>query len=99
MLSVYTRAREVRTLSQQSARHLPIAGKISPALLRRGVNTRLEPVGAGIRSIIDLTLLMALQNDTGMAATLQAYLGHRNIAHTVRYIELAPTRFKDFWRD
>jgi site-specific recombinase XerD len=30
---------------------------------------------------------------------LQAYLGHKNIQHTVRYTELAPTRFKDFWRD
>jgi type 1 fimbriae regulatory protein FimB/type 1 fimbriae regulatory protein FimE len=30
--------------------------------------------------------------------SLQAYLGHRNI-HTVRYTELAPVRFKDFWRD
>jgi site-specific recombinase XerD len=29
---------------------------------------------------------------------LQAYLGHRNIQHTVRYMELSPTRFKDFWR-
>jgi type 1 fimbriae regulatory protein FimB/type 1 fimbriae regulatory protein FimE len=30
---------------------------------------------------------------------LQAYLGHRNIEHTVRYTELAPDRFKGFWRD
>jgi integrase len=29
---------------------------------------------------------------------LQAYLGHRNIQHTVRYTELAPDRFKNFWR-
>jgi site-specific recombinase XerD len=29
---------------------------------------------------------------------LQAYLGHKNIQHTVRYTELAPNRFKDFWR-
>jgi hypothetical protein len=29
---------------------------------------------------------------------LQAYLGHRNIQHTVRYTELAPDRSKDFWR-
>ena len=29
---------------------------------------------------------------------LQAYLGHKNIQHTVRYTELTPTRFKDFWR-
>jgi len=30
---------------------------------------------------------------------LQAYLGHRNIQHTVRYTELSPTRFKEFWRE
>jgi len=28
----------------------------------------------------------------------QAYLGHRNIQHTVRYTELSPMRFKNFWR-
>jgi site-specific recombinase XerD len=33
------------------------------------------------------------------AATLQAYLGHRNVQHTVRYTELSPTRFKNLWRD
>jgi type 1 fimbriae regulatory protein FimB/type 1 fimbriae regulatory protein FimE len=30
---------------------------------------------------------------------IQAYLGHRNIQHTVRYTELAPGRFRDFWSD
>jgi len=30
---------------------------------------------------------------------LQDWLGHRSIQHTVRYTELSPTRFKDFWRD
>ena len=30
---------------------------------------------------------------------LQAYLGHKNIQHTVRYSELSPARFRDFWRD
>ncbi len=29
---------------------------------------------------------------------LQAYLGHKNIQHTVRYTELSSTRFKDSWR-
>ena len=29
---------------------------------------------------------------------LQAYLGHKNIQHTVRYTELSPARFKNFWR-
>jgi hypothetical protein len=28
----------------------------------------------------------------------QAWLGHRNLQHTVRYTELALDRFKDFWR-
>jgi uncharacterized protein (DUF1330 family) len=27
-----------------------------------------------------------------------AWLGHKNIQHTVRYTELAPDRFKNFWR-
>jgi type 1 fimbriae regulatory protein FimB/type 1 fimbriae regulatory protein FimE len=26
-------------------------------------------------------------------------MGHRNIQHTVRYTELAPGRFKEFWED
>ena len=30
--------------------------------------------------------------------TLQAYLGHRSIQSTVRYTELAPSRFKNLWR-
>jgi type 1 fimbriae regulatory protein FimB/type 1 fimbriae regulatory protein FimE len=29
---------------------------------------------------------------------LQHYLGHKNIQHTVRYTEMPPDRFKDFWR-
>ena len=40
----------------------------------------------------------ALANAGHDTRALQAYLGHRNIQHTVRYTELAPTRFKDFWR-
>jgi type 1 fimbriae regulatory protein FimB/type 1 fimbriae regulatory protein FimE len=40
----------------------------------------------------------ALANKGHDTRALQAYLGHRNIQHTVRYTELTPTRFKDFWR-
>ena len=39
-----------------------------------------------------------LANDGHDTRALQAYLGHKNIHHTVRYTEMAPTRFKDFWR-
>ncbi len=30
---------------------------------------------------------------------IQHYMGHKNIQHTVRYTELAPDRFKNFWTD
>ena len=40
----------------------------------------------------------ALANKGHDTRALQAYLGHRNIQHTVRYTELTATRFKDFWR-
>jgi len=39
----------------------------------------------------------ALANKGHDTRALQAYLGHRNIQHTVRYTELTATRFKDFW--
>jgi len=39
-----------------------------------------------------------LANDGHDTRALQAYLGHVSIQHTVRYTELAPDRFKDFWR-
>ena len=40
----------------------------------------------------------ALANAGHDTRVLQAYLGHKNIQHTVRYTELAPDRFRDFWR-
>ena len=38
----------------------------------------------------------ALANKGHDTRALQAYLGHRNIQHTVRYTELS---LKDFWQD
>jgi type 1 fimbriae regulatory protein FimB/type 1 fimbriae regulatory protein FimE len=40
----------------------------------------------------------ALANAGHDTRALQAWLGHKNIQHTVRYTELAPDRFKNFWR-
>jgi hypothetical protein len=40
----------------------------------------------------------ALANAGHDTRALQAWLGHKNIQHTMRYTELAPHRFKDFWR-
>jgi len=31
--------------------------------------------------------------------SLQHYLGHKNIQHTVRYTEVSPDRFRNFWKD
>jgi integrase len=41
----------------------------------------------------------ALANSGHDTRALQDWLGHRSIQHTVRYTELSPTRFKDFWRE
>jgi type 1 fimbriae regulatory protein FimB/type 1 fimbriae regulatory protein FimE len=38
-----------------------------------------------------------LANDGQDTQALQHYLGHKNIQHTVRYTELSPERFKNFW--
>jgi integrase len=40
-----------------------------------------------------------LAGDGHDTRSIQDYLGHKNIQRTVRYTELSPTRFKDFWRD
>ena len=40
-----------------------------------------------------------LANDGRDTRALQHYLGHKNIMHTVRYTELSPGRFKNFWED
>ena len=40
-----------------------------------------------------------LANDGVDTRTIQSYLGHKSIQHTVRYTDLAPTRFKSLFRD
>ena len=40
-----------------------------------------------------------LANDGQDTRAIQHYMGHKNIQHTVRYTELTPARFKNFWKD
>jgi type 1 fimbriae regulatory protein FimE len=40
-----------------------------------------------------------LANEGHDTRSLRHYLGHKNIGHTVRYIELAPDQFEGFWKD
>ncbi len=61
-------------------------------------------VAAGLKLKVHAHMLRhacgyALANRGHDTRALQAYLGHKNIQHTVKYTELAPTRFRDFWRD
>ena len=83
--------------SPQSAEH-PSAPLASPAWssgreLRRGLGFKAHP------HMLRHACGYALANKGHDTRALQAYLGHRNIQHTVRYTELSPTRFKDFWRN
>lgn len=40
-----------------------------------------------------------LANNGHDTRAIQSYFGHASINHTVRYTELTPHRFKDFWKD
>ena len=37
-------------------------------------------------------------NDSEDTRSVQHYMGHKNIQHTVRYTELASDRFESFWK-
>ena len=72
----------------------PLARLVLPAWLSgRAVALALKPIRT-----CSARFGFKLANDGHDTRSLQAYLGHKNIQHTVRYTELAPTRFKDFWR-
>jgi antirestriction protein ArdC len=64
--------------------------------IEAGGNVRKGEHGTKVYFVKQLQIKDGDSEDT---RALQAYLGHRNIQHTVRYTELAPTRFKDFWRE
>ena len=73
---------------------------------RRGFQAMLKRAGeaAGFDMNIHPHMLhhacgFKLANDGVDTRTIQAYLGHKSIQHTVRYTELAPTRFKSLFRD
>ena len=80
---------------------LGVAAKLGfathPHMLRHACGFQLANQGNRPIALVELRALASPHcADT---RTLQAYLGHRNIQHTVRYTELSPTRFKNLWRD
>ncbi|MCD4811203.1 tyrosine-type recombinase/integrase [bacterium] len=40
-----------------------------------------------------------LANNGQDTRSIQHYLGHKNINHTVKYTQLSVDRFQDFWPD
>jgi integrase len=84
---VFTSERKVPFSGEGFARLLGRAGKAAKLTIK--VHPHMLRHACGYK----------LANDGVNTRALQAYLGHKNIQHTVRYTELAPERFKDFWRD
>ena len=40
-----------------------------------------------------------LANDGQDTRNIQHYMGHKNIQNTVRYTEISPLKFREFWQD
>jgi len=69
------------------------------------INRQMKTIGAraGLSFPVHTHMLRhgcgyALANAGDDTRAIQAWLGHANIQHTVRYTELAPQRFASFWR-
>jgi integrase len=97
--------RALRRLQRESA-GLPFVSERGAPFTPAGFARMVERVGqaAGLEFKAHPHMLRhacgyALANKGHDTRSLQSYLGHKNIQHTVRYTELSPTRFKDFWRD
>jgi site-specific recombinase XerD len=82
---------DARTRVHTPARRggIQVPGRIERAAAGLGLNPHMLRHACGF----------ALANAGRDTRAVQAYLGHRNTQHTVRYTELASDRFKNFWTD
>jgi len=102
--------RELRALRRQrretgAATHLFMSERKAPISID-GYQKMVERVSVRARLGFQATSHMLrhacgfkLANEGVDTRTIQAYLGHKDIRHTVRYTELSPVRFKGLWRD
>jgi integrase len=104
--------RPIRGDEMRALRKLP---RTSPYVFRTerqtqftadAINRQIKAIGkrAGIPFPVHAHMLrhscgFKLANDGHDTRAIQAWLGHANINHTVRYTELSAARFRDFWRD
>jgi site-specific recombinase XerD len=93
-----------RTVRTDFLLRVPAAGAIHPALV--AFHALFGRIGERAKMPFPVHPHMlrhgcgyALANAGHDTRALQAWLGHKNIQHTVRYTELAPDRFKNFWRE
>lgn len=80
----------------QSSRHGPLAKDTIGGIIERAGELALLPFPVHAHMLRHACgyALAARGVDT---RTIQGYLGHNNIQHTVRYTELSPLRFKGLW--
>jgi len=104
------RGAELRALRQLQQTHAGMAylfvSERGGPLTTRAVHHIVAQAGiaAGLRFPIHPHILrhaceFYLANNGVDTRALQRYLGHRNIQYTVRYSDLTPQRFQDFWED
>jgi site-specific recombinase XerD len=98
--------RALRKLKRESESPFVFVSERGAPFASRGFQAMVERAGqaAGFNMKIHPHMLRhacgyKLANDGVDTRTIQAYLGHKSIQHTVRYTELAPTRFKSLFRD
>ncbi len=82
----------------QSSRHGPLAQDTVGGIVERAGDL------AGLPFPVHAHMLRHgtgyyLANQGTDTRTIQSYLGHNNIQHTVRYTELASTKFQGLWND
>jgi integrase len=96
--------RALRRLQREAASPFVFVSERGSPFTVSGFRRMIERAASGLEIKVHPHMLrhacgFKLANDGVDTRALQAYLGHRNIQHTVRYTELAPDRFKGFWRD
>ncbi len=79
-----------------SERGLPLSRSAIAAIVKRAAE-RAEVELAVHPHMLRHACGYYLANKNVDTRTIQAYLGHRSIQHTVRYTELAPGRFSELW--
>jgi hypothetical protein len=85
---------------QRLERALDLGGAADRSHDRRYAQSRCGAVKrTSVASEAGMVPLFKLANQGVDTRSLQHYLGHKNIQHTVRYSELSPDRFRDFWKD